>query len=255
VATARTSIRRRRAVHTTWIGTSAALVGVLTVMVAGVGGNHTTATASLPVTGANTGPIIDDRARTLDQELNQVKGAVIPAGMTVTPTPITVDGRKLGFEFTTSGDTSLATLSPPSRAGQPPTVAMVIGSGYDAGAKLSDSQGWGSVDISVLHKNSASTTQLGTCATLPPDNCQSTTFPDGTKAAVSSGEAPLGYPNSGTNIEMDALRPDGTYIRIICTNLDTPGGASVVPPITQPTRPQPPLTPAELLQFATAFTY
>jgi hypothetical protein len=63
----------------------------------------------------------------------------------------------------------------------------------------------------------------------------------------------IGWPNNGIANNLEAVRPDGTYIRILCS--DMPDDAANHPGVAQPTRPQPPLSTDDLLKFATVFTY
>ena len=265
VAASRTHIRRRRAVTATWLGAAAVvgmMAGTITVVgdhssVSAAGGSPTTSPG--PKIVPNNQPIIDDRARSLDRQLNKVKNDVVPAGMTISPDPadrITVDGRVLTFEFATT-EHDLSTDGQPLKDSQGRLLGqpMFTGRGYLLDAKLSDGQGWGTVTIQVMHKNSADKAgHLPVCQTAP-SGCQTTDLPDGTIAIVSTGESGRGYPNSGTDLRLGALRPDGTYIDILCTNLPfvpgTPGPNSP----TRPTRPQTPLSASDLLKLATAFTY
>ncbi|HEV3358873.1 MAG TPA: hypothetical protein VG247_18900 [Pseudonocardiaceae bacterium] len=266
VAASRTHIRRRRAVTATWLGTAAVvgvLAGVITVVgdhapVSAAQGGPTTSPG--PKVVPNNQPIIDDRARALDQQLNKVKNDVIPAGMTISPDPrdrITVDGRVLGFEFSTT-EHDFSTDGQPlikDSQGKPIGPPLYTGRSYLLDVKLSDTQGWGTVSIQVMHKNSAATAAHLPVCQAAPSACQTTDFPDGTRAIVSTAESGRGYPNSGTDVRVGALRPDGTYIDILCTNLPFTAGPITSDSPTQPTRPQTPLSAAELLKLATALTY
>jgi hypothetical protein len=266
VAASRTHIRRRRAVTATWLG-AAAVVGVMAGVITVVGDHPPVSTAHAgPTTSPgpkvlpNDQPIIDDRARALDQQLNQIKDQVVPAGMTISPDPnerITVDGRVLGFEFSTT-EQDLSAAMPPRLKDAQGTISgqpLFTGRGYLLDVKLSDGQGWGTVSIQVLHKNSADTSAHLPVCQAAPNACQTTNFPDGTVAVVSTGEAGRGYPNSGTDVRLAALRPDGTYIDILCTNLPFLAGPITPDTPTRPTRPQTPLSANELLKLATALTY
>ncbi len=265
VAASRAHIRRRRAVTATWLGTAAVvgvLAGVITVVgdhapVSAAQGGPTTSPG--PKVVPNNQPIIDDRARALDQQLNKIKNDVIPAGMTISPDPadqITVDGRVLAFEFsTTERDFSTDGQPPKLSQGRLNIQPLFTGRGYLLDVKLSDTLGWGTVSIQVMHKNSADTAGHLPVCQAASSACRTTNFPDGTTAIVSSTESGRGYPNSGTDLRLGALRPDGTYVDILCTNLPFVAGPVTSDAPTQPTRPQTPLSAAELLKLATALTY
>lgn len=259
VTTARARIRRRRSINATWIGT-AAVVGLLAGSAVLTGNHPWTSSAAPPTTGPvsepNNTPVIDDRARALDDQLNKAKPDVVPTGLTISPDPndpIRVDGRVLDFEFhTTASDPAVTSLT--DRGGKPLGPPLFAGRSYGLEVKLSDGQGWGTLEITIMHTAGPQSELIPSCAgfggTCVPDD-----LPDGTKAIVTSDESARGYLNFGTDIRMEALRPDGTYIDIFCTNLPNQQGPIGPNPMTHPTRPQPPLSQADLLKFATAFTY
>lgn len=78
------------------------------------------------------------------------------------------------------------------------------------------------------------------------------TLPDGTRAIVTSSAAARGYPNTGTDLHLTALRPDGTYITVFSSNVPTEVGPNSIGLLT---RLQPPLSQTDLLKFATVFSY
>ena len=254
VATARTRIRRRRAVGATWVGT-AAVVGVLTGTIVATG-DHSSLPATNQPAGPGSGPSIDDRARALDQQLSDARSDLIPGWLTVSPdplNPIRVDGRVLGFEFSTSG-APVGTLMTDG-IGVPITQAPVIvqapftGPDYQLDVKLSDSQGWGTLSVAVQHTHD---TGVRVACLNPIGVCQPSDLPDGTMAIVTTGVSANGNGTIGTDVHLQALRPDGTYIDAVCTNLPAPPGGAAQGATTLS---QPPLNAAELLKFADVFTY
>ncbi|HJP75399.1 MAG TPA: hypothetical protein VJ914_14085 [Pseudonocardiaceae bacterium] len=217
VATARASIRRRRAIAATLLGT-VAVVGVLTGTVGRLSDHPPPVPA---VRQSSQAPVIDDRAKALDAQLNRVAAELLPSGVVAEPdpaNPIRVDGRLLGFEFSTTTDGT--------------------GRVYRLDVELHDDVALGALSITVEH---ASNPQQGVPACraqfIP---CLSNVLSDGTREVVTGG---------GTqDVEMRAMRPDGTFVDLTYTHLASFDSAA--PPSTQEL-----VNSANLLTLATAFTY
>jgi hypothetical protein len=84
---------------------------------------------------------------------------------------------------------------------------------------------------------------FGPC-TAGESNCEIRTLPDGTQAAARENSRPPALQLAST---LSAQRPDGTYVQVIASV-----GLGPVP--TEPARPVPALTNADLFEFATVFT-
>lgn len=256
VTTARGRIRRRRAINATVIAI-AAVVGVLAVTSATTDGLLPISAAHSPATSPTPSeldigatPTIDDHARNLDQQLNRVLPTLIPSGTSISRDPLNqvrVDGKLVGAEFYSviPDQTSVIT----DRSGAVVLPPVTGGIDYLLDAKLSDAQGWGTVIINTLQVTSTAET-LPSCAALV-GTCQASDLPDGTRSLVFSQATG----NGGTDIHLVAIRPDRTYLDVTCTNLPTSADMPGVNPPTRPTRPQPPLSAADLLRFATALAY
>lgn len=242
VSTARIRVQRRRAVGATLIGTAAAITLITGSLVLAVPHSPANPTAANSTGRHRNAATIDDRARTLDQQLNRAN--LIPAGLTVAPdpaNPIQVDGRVLGLEFSTS---STAPAGSVIADGTGNTIAQAPASyrTYELDVTLADSTGWGTLSVVVTHTSSDNDPTPSCVA--EQEGCQLSELPDGTTAEVLSTSVPDG---SGTAISLAAVRPDGTYIEVHCTDQATANSPQ--------TAPQPPLNQAEVLAFATAFTY
>ncbi|HEY4455307.1 MAG TPA: hypothetical protein VGN81_13415 [Pseudonocardiaceae bacterium] len=256
VATARARIRRRRAIGVTVIAI-AAVVGALAATSATTDGflpisvaHRPTALTTPSALDVGPTPMIDDHAWSLDQQFNQALPELIPAGTTVSRDPLNqvrVNGKLVGAEFYSviPDQTSVIT----DRSGTVVVPPVVSGIDYVLDAKLSDARGWGTVVINTTRVESAAEA-LPSCAALA-GTCQATNLPDGTRAVVLSQATA----NGGTDIHLVAIRPDRTYVDVTCTNLPTSADTPGASPPTQPTRQQPPLSAADLVKFATAFTY
>lgn len=218
VATARSRIRRRRAVIATCIGT-VAVVGVLTGSILAADNHDTVSAAQSPDASS-----VDPRAQSLDQQLNQAKG-LIPARFSVSPdprVPVEVGGRPLGVGFSTT----TAGPVPPfinQATGLPLTSSPFAGRSYLLDVLLNDDQVSGDLSITIQHSTFAAPDVIPSCTSFGA-NCQQSELDDGTRAIVV---------DSGPNQRMESLRTDGTFIDLTSTGL----------------------TSAEVLKFATAFTY
>jgi hypothetical protein len=134
------------------------------------------------------------------------------------------------------------------RGGPPPALVFGTASSDDdayvvAFAKLTDQQGSGFLEIAVNNgEHSTASVPFQPCPTDGP-TCTSKQFADGTTATWHSN---IGDTRGWTQY-MGAVRPDGTTI--VVTISVWPGNGPA------PSRPQVPLTPDQLYQFATVFTY
>ncbi|HEX4223861.1 MAG TPA: hypothetical protein VHZ97_15950 [Pseudonocardiaceae bacterium] len=204
VATARSRIRRRRAVIATCIGT-VAVVGVLTGSILAADNHDTVSAAQSPDASS-----VDTRAQSLDQQLNQAKGLI----------PSRFGPLGVGFSTTTAGPV------PPfinQATGLPLTSSPFAGRSYLLDVLLNDDQVSGDLSITIQHSTFAAPDVIPSCTSFGA-NCQQSELDDGTRAIVV---------DSGPNQRMESLRTDGTFIDLTSTGL----------------------TSAEVLKFATAFTY
>lgn len=230
VAKARSRIRRRRAVGASWIAT-VAVVGVLTGAIAALA-HHPLVSSAHPLdSGASR---IDDRARTLEQQLNQAQAHLLPAGLAVAPdplNPVRVDGKQLGLEFsTTARESTPALFVADPTGGVPIDQDPYDGVAYLLDVRVANSQSWGTLTIRIQRSTRPAPEVMPSCETIT-GQCQSSQLPDGTIAIVAEG----------TTTQMQALRPNRTFVDVVCTN--------------QSGSVQPPLTGTDLLKFATIFTY
>jgi hypothetical protein len=242
MATGRAHARRRQAIGATAftaVGVVAAIAVIVQTLSTGdsggnwVGAPSSTATRPAPVNGkfpmtATT----DSRSRTLTAQLAAAKAGIIPATLQTT------------VDDTRNTDNIIG--------GPPPALEFrkleIVGEpnfkSYVATAKLTDQQGYGTVRISV---DKASPQQIDSallCNQGNP-NCSTKAFADGTKATFTTH---IGD-RMGWNQRMSAVRPDGTLVQVNISVFDTSGAA------TGPSRPEVPLTTAQLFEFATVFTY
>lgn len=176
---------------------------------------------------------VDQRARELTDQLAAARANLIPSSLrvdrddSINTRPIN-GGPPPALEF--------GTLDFPGGGDQPPA--------YTAFAKLTDQQGAGFLRIDVgKGEHSSASIPFQPCVTGSP-NCTSKEFSDGTEA---TWHTHIGDAMGWTQI-MGAVRPDGTTITV---------SISVWPDTRQPTptRPEVPLTPAQLYEFATVFDY
>jgi hypothetical protein len=229
VGIARARKRRRRAVGTTVLGTLAA-VGVLTSAVLA---NHERPVEP-PAHQQHQSSTVDARAQSLDQQWTQAENQLLPPELAAA-----LDPQSLGFTVVDS-DYAPGTLAD-NRTGTPTpfTRTPFAGRAYRLTAQLSTGGNFSTLTITILHSTYPAPDAL---PVAPVINAAPSELTDGTRAVVS----PTG---SGTGVQMQALRTDGTFIDVRYTGPPAPasaGGISLPPGMT---------SASGMVQFALAFTY